>query len=279
MESHTESDIVRLWEQAAPGSRGDGLADTPHLIPYRIETERPAPAVIVFPGGGYEKHAPHEGEPIARWLNSLGIASFILKYRFSPYRHPVPLLDAQRAIRLVRYRAAEWGVDPERVGIIGFSAGGHLAATASTQFDYGDEAAPDPVDRMSCRPDLAILSYPVITMEKPFAHEGSVACLLGDDTSDEMRKAMSAEKNVRDDTPPIFLWHATADKAVPVENSLLFARALAAAKVPFSLHVFPGGKHGMSLAKEHPELCVWPTLCATWLRERGFGHGPGATMP
>lgn len=265
---------IDLWEGKAPGAVGQSTEDRPRLTPYLTDTLKSAPAVIVCPGGGYARRAPHEGEPVARWLNTLGVAAFVLDYRVAPYRHPIPLLDAQRAIRTVRHRADEWRVDPNRIGILGFSAGGHLAATAATQFDTPSRSDihsghNDPIDKMSCRPDLAILCYPVITFGGA-KHPGSMANLLGPNPDDQLRRALSAEENVSPHTPPTFLWHTADDASVPVENSLLFAGALAKANVPFSLHVFPTGRHGLSLAADHPEVRAWTTLCATWLKEQGW---------
>jgi len=250
---------------------GDGPKDVPHLVPYLLppEGKRPRAAVIVLPGGGYARHAAHEGEPVARWLNTLGISSFVLVYRVAPYRHPYPLLDAQRAVRLVRRRAAEWGIDPGRVGVLGFSAGGHLASTLGTHFDSGDAGAEDPVEREPCRPDLLILGYPVITLLEK-THAGSLHNLLGESPDPELRRALSNELQVTAETPPTFLWHTADDKGVPVENSLLFASALAQHGVPFALHVYPSGKHGLGLAQDHPEVHSWVRACAEWLSHRGF---------
>jgi len=260
-----------LWPHAAPGATGDGPKDVPHLVPYLISPsdEKPRAAVIVIPGGGYTWHGVHEGEPVARWLNTLGVSSFVLYYRVAPYRHPYPLLDAQRAVRLVRHRAAEWGIDPGRVGVLGFSAGGHLASTLGTHFDAGDPAAEDPVERHSCRPDLLILCYPVITLLEK-THTGSLHNLLGENPDPELRRSLSNELQVTAQTPPTFLWHTADDPSVPVENSLLFASSLARHGVPFALHVYPSGRHGLGLAQDHPEVRSWVTACAEWLSHRGF---------
>jgi acetyl esterase/lipase len=225
--------------------------------------------MIVCPGGGYHWLAPHEGEPVARWLNGLGIAAFVLEYRHAPQRHPAPLHDTQRAIRLVRHHAAEWNVAPDRVGILGFSAGGHLATTAGTHHDAGDPHAADPVERLSCRPDLLVLCYPVITF-LPGGHSGSMANLLGDDPPEELRRSLSAELHVTPETPPAFLWHTAEDASVPVQDSLLFASALHRAGVPFALHVFPRGRHGLGLAPDDLAVGQWTALCARWLAEQGF---------
>ena len=229
-----------------------------NLTPYLIDGPGPSPAIVVCPGGGYRRHAAHEGEPVARWLNSLGIAAFVLEYRVAPHRHPAPLQDATAAIREVRQRAADWRVDPAKVAILGFSAGGHVAASAGT-------LSPD----KSGRPDLMVLCYPVITFGE-HRHEGSMLNLLGEEPSDEARRALSLETRVTPETPPTFLWHTAEDASVPVQNALLFADALARNRVPFELHVFPEGRHGLGLAEGLPAVGAWTSLCAAWLRARWF---------
>jgi acetyl esterase/lipase len=231
-------------------------------------------AVIVCPGGGYGKVCyGKEGIAIARWLNTLGVAAFVLKYRLPAegYIHPVPLQDAQRAIRLVRSNARKYGIKPDRIGIMGFSAGGHLASTAGTHFDQGDKTAKDPVDRLSCRPDFMILVYPVITFQEPFAHTGSRNNLLGDRRDDEqMVKSLSNNLQVTQRTPPNFLAHAKDDTKVPVENSILFNRACNEAGVPSELRVYEKGGHGFSLGREGTDSKQWTTDCENWLRSRGL---------
>jgi acetyl esterase/lipase len=259
-------DPIQLWPDGHPAARGE---DAPRLTPFPLGGSAPSAAIVVCPGGGYRRRAAHEGEPIARWLNELGLAAFVLDYRVDPHRHPAPLDDAQRAIRTVRARADGWRVDPGRVGILGFSAGGHLAASAATRWRDGDPAAADPIDRQGSRPDLAILCYPVITFG-PHRHAGSMTSLLGDDPPEEARAALSAERQVGPATPPTFLWHTAEDAAVPVQNSLLFAAALAEHGVPFALHVFPRGRHGLGLAGDDPVVGAWTGLCAAWLRGQGF---------
>lgn len=243
-------DAITLWPQDAPevaGSLPDGI---PMLKPYLPESAVPTGAIVVCPGGGYQRRADHEGEPVAHWLNTLDIAAFVVDYRVAPHRHPLPLLDAQRAIRTVRANSGRWNVDPQRVGILGFSAGGHLAATVATQWDGGEPHQADPIARVSCRPDVAILCYPVISFMHA-SHTGSMTNLLGE-------------------TPPAFLWHTADDDVVDVENSLLFASALRRHGVPFALHVFPSGAHGLGLAEDHPEAAIWTGLCARFLQRTGF---------
>ena len=270
------SDPLPLWPNGAPGALGKEPADVPTLTVYPAATGGPAPAIVVCPGGGYGGLAAHEAEPIARWLNTIGVTGVVLKYRLGPrYHHPAMLQDAQRAIRTVRARSAEWNIDPKRVGVLGFSAGGHLAATASTQFDAGKPDAPDPVDRLSCRPDVSVLVYPVITMTDPHTHAGSRRNLLGESPAKEQVEAMSAEKRVTKDTPPAFIFHTADDEPVPVENALAYASALRKNGVPFELHVYEHGRHGVGLATNDPVLGTWPARCADWLGRRGFGKTSG----
>jgi acetyl esterase/lipase len=226
---------------------------------------------VVLPGGGYQVKAAHEAVPIAQWLNSLGIAAFVLDYRVAPYRHPIPLLDARRAIQLVRCRAGELSIDPARIGILGFSAGGHLAASAGTHFEAYDSIylPEDEVSAFSFRPDAMVLCYPVISFIQNF-HLGSIDNLLGPDSSLELRSSLTNETRVTAQTPPAFIWHTSDDGSVPVENSLLFARALSACNIPSELHVFAHGIHGVGLAKNHPYAEPWTELCARWLGNLGF---------
>jgi acetyl esterase/lipase len=258
---------VLLWPGGAPGALGQRAEDQPSLTPFLVPGAAPRPAVVVLPGGGYGGLAGHEGGDYAEWLNGLGLHAFVVKYRLGShgYRHPRMLEDAARAVRLVRHRAAEWGVDPGRVAVMGSSAGGHLAATLLTQFAAGRPDAADPADRLSSRPDLGILCYPVITLGE-FTHAGSRKNLLGENPPEELVRRLSNELQVTKDTPPTFLWHTVEDAAVPVENALLFAAALRRAGVPFDLHVYERGRHGLGLAGGHP----WTQALAFWLKERGF---------
>jgi acetyl esterase/lipase len=262
-----------LWPAGAPGALGDGPADKPKITPYLPPAEEAnGAAVVVCPGGGYQNlAADHEGKQIGEWLNSMGVAAFVLQYRVGPrYRHPAPLSDAQRAIRTVRARAAEWRVDPARVGILGFSAGGHLASTAATHFDDGKRDAQDPVDRLGAHPDFAVLLYPVVSLVDPPAHSRSRLNLLGEAPDPALVELLSNEKQVTARTPPTFLFHTQDDAVVPVENALMFFEALQKAKVPGELHVFSHGKHGVGLAQDDPVLSAWPRLCAAWLNGQGF---------
>jgi acetyl esterase/lipase len=259
-----------LWEGDAPGALGASPEDVPTLTVLNLQPGAKRAAVVVCPGGGYGMLAPHEAEPVAEWLESLGIAGFVHRYRLGPrYRHPVMHGDASRAIRTVRARAEEFGVDPERVGILGFSAGGHLASSVTVRNDSGDVGAADPVERQSSRPSLAILIYPVVTMGDPFTHAGSRSNLLGESPGLELIEAMSGELNVGPHTPPCFLYHGADDDAVPVENSLQFAMAMSVHRVPFELHIPECGPHGTGLG-ELGTPTDWRPACTQWLRGRGF---------
>jgi acetyl esterase/lipase len=268
-----EPQTVRLWEAAAPGANGDEAEDVPTLTIYMPpNTAGPLPAVIVAPGGGYRNLSMNkEGRLPANYLNTLGIAAFVLKYRLGPeYRHPIELGDMQRAIRTLRSRAAEWHLDPNRIGVMGFSAGGHLAATASTRFDAGNASSPDPIERAGSRPDFAILGYPVITLSEPWTHQGSKAMLLGDKPDAALVGSLSLETQVGSTTPPTFLFHTNADTTVPAENSLYYYLALRKAGVAAELHVFKDGPHGVGLPLQDAALGEWPKVLANWLRASGF---------
>ncbi len=261
-----------LWPKGAPGANGDEAKDKPQLIIYLPEKPNGA-AIVICPGGGYGGLAmDHEGHQIGRWLNEHGIAGFICDYRHrnKGYGHPAPLQDAQRAVRTVRSRAKEFGVDPAKIGILGFSAGGHLTSSAVTHFDAGKPDADDEIERASCRPDFGVLCYPVIAFDQPFTHKGSQNNLLGKDAAPELIASMSSEKQVTDQTPPCFLWHTTEDKGVPPENSVAFYSALIAHRVPAELHIYEKGKHGVGLAKDVPGTDGWPAACIAWLKGRGI---------
>jgi acetyl esterase/lipase len=259
-----------LWSNGAPGALGTADEDKPSITPYPAKSPN-GTAVIVCPGGGYQNLAmDHEGVQIAKWLNSLGISAFVLKYRLGPkYHHPAMINDAQRAIRIVRSRAASLHIEADRIGIWGFSAGGHLASTAATHFDTGDANATDPIDRTGSRPDFAILAYPVISLSE-FAHVGSRNNLLGKTPDPKLVEDLSNDQRVTAQTPPTFLFHTTADAAVPVENSVRFYLALRNAGVPAEMHIFQNGPHGVGLAPTDATLSAWGGLLANWLRERGL---------
>jgi acetyl esterase/lipase len=263
--------VVALWPQGAPGAVGQQPEDKPELWVYLPQQRATGAGIVVCPGGGYGTLAlGHEGRDIAAWLNGNGIAAFVLKYRLGPrYRHPAPLQDATRAMRLVRHGAEQYGVDPQRIGILGFSAGGHLASTVATHFDEGDPQAADPVERHSSRPDFAVLCYPVISLAAEFSHGGSRRNLLGDAPDAALVESLSNERQVTSQTPPTFLFHTNADTGVPPENSIAFYLALRKARVPAELHIFEPGRHGLGLAPQEPAVSAWPELCLRWLRTRG----------
>lgn len=269
-----EPAVELLWPQGAPGARGGADDFQPALTLYLPEpAQANGTAVVICPGGGYGNTAMnHEGHAIGQWLNSMGAAGFIVDYRHRRrgYGHPAPLQDAQRAIRTVRSRCASWKVQPDRIGILGFSAGGHLASTAGTHFDAGKPDDPDPIQRVSCRPDFLILCYAVIALDEPFTHRGSQQNLLGKDADPDLVRSLSNEKQVTAQTPPTFLWHTDEDKGVPAENSLMFYLALRKAGVPAELHVFQRGRHGLGLAADVPGTALWSECCRQWLRGRGL---------
>lgn len=262
-------EAIRLWEGEAPHF-DPGIGQPPPSITPMLSGEKSRGAVIVCPGGGYGMKAEHERFPIGEAIRRFGVNAFTLDYRVAPYRHPAPLLDAQRAIRLVRHRAGEWGIDPDHIAILGFSAGGHLCAMAGTHFDGGDPCAADPVDRASCRPDGFIPCYAVSSF-KSFPHGGTLANLTGKTgLSLEEARFFSAEYNVTEETPPAFLWHTAQDDAVPVEQSMRLAQALFDHGVPCALHVFPYGRHGIGLGADNPQAKDWPALLGAWLLDMGY---------
>lgn len=272
-----------LWAKATPGALGtDPVKDIPTLTPfYPAADKATGAAVVICPGGGYGGLAGHEGRDYALWLNQHGIAGFVLKYRLGSagYRHPVMLGDVSRALRYVRAHAADWKLDPKRIGVMGSSAGGHLASTAVTHFDAGQPEATDPIERASSRPDLGILCYAVISMG-PITHGGSKNNLLGKEPAEELVKHLSNELQVTRTTPPCFVWHTWEDKAVKVENALEFATALQRNGVAFDLHVYQKGAHGIGLGMKgwEPEktpltaLHPWTQDLAVWLKVQGFAR-------
>ena len=264
--------VIPLWEHGAPAALGNSDADNPTLTVYlALKPAATCTAVVVAPGGGYGMLASnHEGRQVANWLNAMNVTAFVLKYRLGPkYHHPIELGDAQRALRLVRARAAEFGYAPDRVGIMGFSAGGHLASTTGTHFDNGNPSASDPIDRVSCRPDFMILGYPVISFTAPYTHRGSANNLLGENADPKLRAELSNELHVTSQTPPTFLFTTSEDSGVPPENSVAFYLALHKAGVPAEMHIFEKGPHGVGLANDDPALSEWSKLLANWLRGRG----------
>ncbi len=263
-----------LWPRGAPGALGTEPKDQPKLIYYLPSPEHACgTALVILPGGGYGHLAmDHEGHQIAQWANQMGCAAFIVDYRHrnKGYGHPAPLEDAQRAIRIVRAGASQWGIDPNRIGMIGFSAGGHLASCTAVFFDPGRPQSEDPVERVSSRPDFVILSYPVIGFGESFTHRGSERNLLGAEATADQLAALATHRHVRPDSPPTFLWHTTEDVAVPPENSIHFYLALRAKGIPSELHVFEKGRHGLGLARGAGPAAAWPQLCQAWMRQHGW---------
>lgn len=265
--------VELLWTGGAPGALGTADEDKPTLTIYLPDQAKATGSgIVVCPGGGYQYLAmDHEGRQIAEWLNSLGIAAFVLKYRIGPrYHHPVEMEDGQRATRFARFHAKDYGIAADRLGIWGFSAGGHLASTIGTHFDHGNPGATDPIDRESCRPDFMILAYPVISFITPYVHKGSMRNLLGDQPDPALVQNLSSELQVTPQTPPTFLFCTDSDQTVPAENSVLFYLALRKNHVPAEMHIFARGPHGVGLAQKDPALSVWPTLLANWFRVRGI---------
>jgi len=275
-EDQISLNFVPLWPDGAPGAEGDTDGDKPTLTIYPpTEQEATGCGVVICPGGGYGHLAmDHEGRQVAKWLNSLGVTAFILKYRHrnsgAGYGHPAPLQDAQRAIRMVRSRAKEWNVDPNRIGILGFSAGGHLASSEGTHFNKNYYELKDSIDQVSCRPDFIILVYPVITLTELYTHSGSKLNLLGKNPDQNLVAHLSNETQVTPETPPTFLVHANDDKAVPPENSINFYLALRKVKVPAEMHIYENGGHGFGLGKDKGAVSSWPARCADWLRTGGL---------
>ena len=237
---------------------------------YPVKTETPAGAVMVCPGGGYAHRAPHEGETIAQEFNKQGIHAFVLHYRVAPNRNPAPLNDARRGMRMIRSMASKFNVKTDKIAVCGFSAGGHLAGSLGIHFDKASYPPIDPADKLSCRPDAMILCYPVISSGE-YRNDGSFKNLLGNEPDPEMMEHFSLEKHaVSGQTPPAFMWHTSEDSAVPVENSLLLASALSSNRIPFELHIYEKGRHGLGLCPEDPHVASWFRTCTEWLLSMGW---------
>ena len=273
-----EPTTVNLWGADFPGPKSSEAGNVPTLTVHLAPSETAnGCAVVVCPGGGYSARATdHEGKQVAEWLNKRGVHAVILRYRtvneskiVAPL-HPGPMLDVQRAIRTARSWESRHGIDPKRVGVWGFSAGGHLASTAATHFDSGKSDAADAIERLSCRPDFAVLAYPVITMDPPAVHAGSRNNLLGRNPDPTLLEEMSNEKQVTAQTPPTFLFHTDEDRGVPPLNSILFYQALKKHNIPAELHIYERGRHGVGLAANDPVLATWPDRLEAWMKGRGL---------
>lgn len=266
-------ETVKLWEKQTPYFVPEYSQEETTLTLYHAENpSKEKGFVIICPGGAYVGRAYHEGEPVAQMLSKAGISAAVLNYRVAPYKHPAMLADANRAVRFVRYHAQQWEIDPEKIAILGFSAGGHLAVSACEHYDYGktqDESA-DEIDRMSSRPNAGIFCYPVATLDTEFTHLGTLHSLLGDTPDEKLVHKLSGQNSVPDDCPPVFIWHTAEDQGVDVNNSLLLAQALKRKKIPFELHVFPYGAHGLGLAEENENVSQWSKLLVSWLKLYGF---------
>jgi acetyl esterase/lipase len=270
--SQAAAPTIPLWEGKAPHAVGDSDFDKPKLHAYPLANAKNRPAVVICPGGGYGNLAmDHEGKQVAEFFNKNGLHAFVLQYRVAKKErpgplHPAPLEDAQRAIRLVRSFESKYGIDPKRVGIIGFSAGGHLASTAGTHFDAGKPDSEDTISKLSCRPDFLVLGYPVITFDPTVTHSGSVRNLLGDKADAKLLEHYSNEKQVTAETPPTFIFHTSEDTAVVPENAIRFYQALKKAKVPVELHMYEKGKHGLGMnPKTNTPTDQWGQRLAEWL--------------
>jgi len=274
------SQTVVLWPKGAPGAVGDTDLDKPTLDIYLPASNPTHTGVVICPGGGYTHLSMQkEGSDIAAWLNARGVAGFVLKYRLAPrYGYPAPIDDGMRAIRYVRAHAADLGIDANHIGMIGFSAGGHLTATVSTHFDRGHPNAPDPIDSFSDRPDFAILCYAALSMRDVLSHGGSRSALLGSAADPKLIDFLSAELQVTSDTPPTFIYHTVTDSAVPVQSSVEYFQALLRAGVPVEMHLFQSGPHGTGLGVGFPTLREWPTLLENWMRANQW-MAPAATTP
>ena len=259
------TETLYLWPDGNPN---DYQKDRPRIERYepKEKSDKPAPCVLVCPGGGYGGRAGHEGAPFAELFAANGFASFVCHYRVSPNRHPAPMTDVCRAIRIIRSRAKEWNIDDHRIALMGFSAGGHLASTVATQPNLHVDKNDDLAEKFPARPDRVILGYPVITMSSPKTHGGSVNNLLGPNATDEMKKQMSNELQVTKENPPAFIFHTWDDGAVPVDNALLFASACAKAGVKSELHIYETGRHGVGMASNDPRLKSWTELLLNWLK-------------
>lgn len=278
--------VIELWPEGVPGLRPDAGPEQedrgrfnnvhyPTLVVYAPAAGRANGTAVIHPAGGGYVHlrVGENGGEITQWLTSVGVTVFVLKYRHADYEHPAPLRDALRAVRLVRSRAAEFGLNKERIGMIGGSAGAHLAACAGTLFDSPEGRTGAELDQVSGRPDFMVLVFPLITMEEPYAVRLARKALLGSDASPERIRSVSVHHQVTRNTTPAFIVHSAEDTTAPVEHSLLFYRAMRAAKAPVEMHLYSKGPHGSGMAPELGSISEWPRLCERWMRENGWLPG------
>jgi len=258
---------IDLWSATMPQALAED-SFRPYLEFYQVHTDNPVGVVVIFPGGGYSHRAEHEGRPVAELFNRNGFHACVVQYRVSPNRYPAALNDAARALRIIRNHATKWNILSDKIAVCGFSAGGHLAASLGLLHQEVDIPEDELGSTVSARPNCMILSYPVISSGK-FGHCGSFDNLIGSGHH-ALREYLSLEKRVTADTPPSFLWHTADDQAVPVENSIMFAKMLSQFKVPFEMHIFPHGRHGLGLAEEQENIAVWSSLAVAWLKNMGF---------
>jgi acetyl esterase/lipase len=258
---------IFLWEGPPPGYNASYQQDFPNIRVYLVKSKQPTPGVIICPGGGYTHLAEHEGEPIARWLNKIGISAFVLQYRLAPYRYPLPYADIRRAIAHVRFNAPRYNLQSNPIGVMGFSAGAHLCACSGVLFDNGILDDTEPEERMSNRPDFMILGYPVVSFIQK-THQGSIHALLGESPSLEEKSDVSIEKLIREDTPPTFVFHTEEDPAVDISHTVALVAALREKGVSVESHCFSNRpQHGVGLAENDKKLGLWTTLCEAWLEE------------
>lgn len=261
---NTTVTTTKLWEEMPYAIGTDDFVPT--ISAYRAESKG---AVIIFPGGGYGMKAEHEGAVMGEWFQKNGITAFVVDYRVAPYQHPAEISDAMRAIKVVRFYAEKYDIDRDKIAVMGFSAGAHLAGSLSVHYDKEMYEETDRIDRENCRPNASILCYPVIDMGT-HRHDGSRNNLLGALPRQEMTDFMSLYKHVNENTPEAFIWHTSTDQSVPVMNSLLYAEALSAQNIPYELHIYPMGRHGLGLAPEMPYVAKWGDNLLDWLKLKGW---------
>ncbi|SER10868.1 alpha/beta hydrolase fold [Gracilibacillus ureilyticus] len=258
---------MKILKQSEIDWQNDSLHEKcPSLTPFLLENKKNAPFIIVIPGGGYSHRAFHEGEPVAKWLNENGFHAAVLRYQVAPIYEQEVISNGQMAVRAVRFHADNWGISPEKIGVLGFSAGGHLAAIISNLFDDGDKSSENTIMNYSSRPDFHILCYPVITMGE-HTHQGSKNNLIGEQADEKLVARFSADKLVTENTPPAFIWSTANDPSVSNFNSLHYAEALQHKNIPYDLHIYQEGRHGLGLADEHPHVYMWQSVCLNWLNQ------------